>query len=120
MKGLISMRIPLGSELMTTVRLTTGGVCALKGLDIDASEDCKVCVTESLLLLRHAGYGEAAVDFSDDDGLMVAIEGAGRRKKASPAPEDEISAALLEALAESVRMEKKEGAIFSVSFRFAL
>lgn len=120
MKELLSMRIPLGSELMTTVRLTTGGVCSLKGLDIDASEDCKVCVTESLLLLCHAGYGEAAIVFAEDDGLSVSVAGEGRRKKPSSIPEDEISAALLDALAESVRMEKKEGAVHSVSFRFAL
>lgn len=120
MKELMNIRIPLGSDMMTTVRLATGGVCSLKGLDLDASEDCKVCVTESLLLIRHAGFGHATIVFSEDDGLLVAIEGQGVCETAVPAPEDEISAALLEALAEDVRMEKCEGGITAVFFRFTV
>ncbi len=119
MKELLWIRIPLGNEMMTTVRLATGGVCALKGLDIDASEDCKVCVTESLLLLSHAGYAEAFISFKDESGLQVLVGSIGERGKATEAPEDEISAALLSALAEDVCMEKKDGAVASVSFRFA-
>ncbi len=113
------MRIPLGNEMMTTVRLATGGVCALKGLDIDASEDCKVCVTESLLLLSHAGFGQAEIGFSDEEGLRVFVGGMGQREAGKPCPEDEISAALLGALASDVCMEKKGETVISVSFRFA-
>ena len=55
MNALIDLKIPLESDLMTTVRLLTGGVCSLVGLGLEESEDCKVCVTESLLLLKHGG-----------------------------------------------------------------
>ncbi len=120
MKEIVCIRVPLGSEIMTTVRLATGGVCALLGMDIDASEDCKVCVTESLLLLLHAGYQKAELTFSEEEGLHIAIAGMGGREGAVCAPEDEISAALLEALAEGVSMEKEGGAFCSVSFRFAV
>ncbi len=114
----ITMRIPLKSEIMTTVRLTTGGVCSLAGLDIDRSEDCKVCVTESLLLLLHAGYREATIEFAAEDGLKISIAAAGERAEAELAPEDEISAALLGALAADVCTEKRGGTVCAVSFRF--
>ena len=84
MKRLLHLGVPLGSEIMTTVRLATGGVCSLAGLDLERSEDCKVCVTESLLLLTHAGYREASIDFSEDEGLRARI--AGRERHAAPLP----------------------------------
>ena len=46
-----SIRLPLTGEYLTTVRLTTAGLCSLAGLDVDFIEDYKVCVTESLLIL---------------------------------------------------------------------
>ena len=48
--------LPLTGEYLTTVRLTTGGLCALAGFDVDEAEDYKVCVTESLLILKHGFY----------------------------------------------------------------
>lgn len=48
--------LPLSSEYLTTVRLTTGGLCALCGFDVDSAEDFKVCVTESLLILKRNGF----------------------------------------------------------------
>ena len=120
MKTLLKIYVPLGSEIMTTLRLATGGVCSLAGLDIDASEDCKVCVTESLLLVSHAGFAAAEIEFSEEDGLCVRVCGAGARGEAKPAAEDEISAALLEALAEGVRTEKENAALRGVSFKFGV
>ena len=115
---LLSLSVPLGSEIMTTVRLTTGGVCSLAGLDLDRSEDCKVCVTESLLLLTHAGFSSARVEFLREEGLTVRVEGEVRGKAASAVPEDEISAALLGALAESITFEREGGALAKVIFSF--
>ena len=79
MKDLMKLELPLGGEIMTTVRLTTGGICSLAGMDLDASEDCKVCVTESLLLLMHAGYRRAAVQqpLAGQPGLRQRLAGAG-------------------------------------------
>lgn len=119
MNTLMTMRIPLGSEMMTTVRLTTGGLCSLVGLGIDESEDCKVCVTESLLLLLHGGFSHAEIVFTEEEeGLLVSVTGGGERGNAHTMPEDEISAALLEALARGVSVEKSESGISAVSFRF--
>jgi hypothetical protein len=37
--GKFSVTLPLTGEYLTTVRLTTGGLCALADFDVDASED---------------------------------------------------------------------------------
>ncbi len=116
MKERLTMELPLGSEIMTTVRLATGSMASLMRLDLDRSEDCKVCVTESLLLITHAGFSRARVTYYEDGGLFVRIEGEGERGAACAVPEDEISAALLGALAENVEIIR-EG-MFSVSFAF--
>ncbi len=118
MNARMELCFPLGSEMMTTVRLTTGGMCALAGLDLDTSEDCKVCVTESLLLLLHRGFREARVVFSEENGLRVAVKGEGERKEAQESAEDDISLALLGALAGEVAEEKREGVLVALSFRF--
>ena len=55
MDELLSLRVALSPDVMTTVRLATGGVCSLVSLSYDDGEDCKVCVTESLLLLVRGG-----------------------------------------------------------------
>ena len=118
MNGLMKLACALKNELMTTVRLATGGVCSVAGLNLDDSEDCKVCVTEALLLMKHRGFTAASIDFIGEDGLSVCIEGTeGGGEKSSPA-EDEISAALLSALAENVVMEKREGELYKISFFF--
>ncbi len=117
MKELLSLRFPLGNEGMTTVRLATGGVCSQAGLDLDASEDCKVCVTESLLLLWHAGYGRAELVFFEENGLCARIAGE-ESGEGRACAEDEISFALLGALASDVCTEKREGRLSGISFRF--
>ena len=119
MKPVLALDIELKNELMTTVRLTTGGVSSFAGLSYDDGEDCKVCVTESLLLLAHGGYESAHVAFYLDGGLSVAVEGENRTASRS-SEGDEISVALLNALARDVVLEKKEGTTSKVCFRFAL
>ena len=118
MKNLLSLNFELNRELMTTLRLTTGGVCSLAGLDMDETEDCKVCVTESLLLLMHCGYPSARVSFSEDGGLLVRIEAEGEAKTLEESPEDKISSALLFALAQEVNMEKEKDCLKAIGFRF--
>ncbi len=120
MKELMELTVSLGSELMTTVRLATGGICSAAGLDLERSEDCKVCVTESLLLLLHAGYRRARVKFSSEEGLRVALSGEGEAGEEHPVPEDEISAALIGALAEEADTRRDGGRVQGVSFKFGL
>ncbi len=117
MKELMTLCFPLGSDKMTTVRLATGGLAALAGLGLDESEDCKVCVTESLLLLMHRGFSAARLTFFLDGGLYVRVAGEGAGN-ADGAEEDEISFALLSALADSVETAQKDGKLAEISFRF--
>ena len=102
---LFSMEFPLDREIMTTVRLAVGGVCSLAGFGLDASEDCKVCVTEGLLLLLHAGCGRAKLTFSRAEGLDVELWGEGGAPAAEKSAEEEISVALLTAFAEDLTVE---------------
>lgn len=119
MDELMTLCFPLKSEMMTTVRLVTGGLCSLAGLDLDDSEDCKVCVTESLLLLSRRGYSEAKVTFRGTGRLDIRLEGVGERAASEERPaEDEISAALLSALVEDLDMAREDGEINSISFGF--
>ena len=118
MKKLLSLAFQLDHELMTTLRLTTGGICSLAGLDIDATEDCKVCVTESLLLLMHSGYPTARVSFHEDGGVYVSIVAEGDKQESIEAADDGISSALLTALASEVSMEKEGDCLKSIGFRF--
>lgn len=114
---LLSMEFPLGREIMTTVRLTAGGIGSLAGLDIDAAEDLKVCVTESLLLLLHSGCTHAKVTFEQQDGVRVMFTGEGGNGFAEKTVEEEISAALLSALVDGLFMEHGEGGT-RISFVF--
>ena len=76
MKEYLCLSLPLRREMMTTVRLATGGVCAVAGLSYDGGEDCKVCVTESLLLLMRRGFTAADVRFTAcDRGIDVRVQG---------------------------------------------
>lgn len=118
MEELLTLNVLLKNELMTTVRLATGGVCSLVGLSLDGSEDCKVCVTESLLLLMHGGYPSACVRFCTDGGLSVEVTGEGVRRSLREYAEDEISVALLNALTEGVNLQKEGGCLRTIGFRF--
>ena len=118
MKTLLSLDFELNHELMTTLRLTTGGICSLAGLDLEAAEDCKVCVTESLLLIMHGGYPSAHVSFCEDAGVNVSIEAKGNKQGSIEVPDDGISSALLCALAEDVNMIKENDCLKAIEFRF--
>ena len=118
MKKLLSLAFQLDHELLTTLRLTTGGICSLAGLDIDATEDCKVCVTESLLLLMHSGFSQACVSFSQDEGVYVRIAAEGDKQESMEAVDDGISSALLTALAGEVNLEKEGDCLKAIAFRF--
>ena len=113
---LMSMEFPLSTEIMTPVRLVTGGICALSGFDLDDAEDCKVCVTESLLLLSRRGGKNVQVCFEQEEGgLKISFEAEGDGKKQEKPAEEEISVALLSALVSNLEISTKEK-IMSISF----
>ena len=96
-----SVSMPLSNEYLTTVRLATGGLCALCGFDVDSAEDFKVCVTESLLILKRNGFQAAEVSFG------VGEKGA----------DDEISYALLNALIGNAEFKKNAaGLVQTIAF----
>lgn len=94
--------MPLSGEYFTTIRLTTGGLCALAGFDVDTAEDFKVCVTESLLILKRNGYVSANVEFTVSETLGCSVVGNQKddaaETKEESGLEDEISRSLLTAL----------------------
>ena len=118
MKNLLSLDFQLNHELMTTLRLATGGICSLVGLDLEATEDCKVCVTESLLLFMHNGYSAARVNFAQDDGVHIHIAAEGDKQECIEIPEDGISSALLVALANDVNIKREGDCLKAIEFRF--
>lgn len=112
-----SVTLPLTGEYLTTVRLTTGGLCALSGFDVDSAEDFKVCVTESLLILKRNGYTHANIDFTVTEALACAVCGTIQGGEVEESLEDEISRALLSALLGDVQFEKNEtGKVCKISF----
>ena len=112
-----SLTLPLTGEYLTTVRLTTGGLCSLAGFDVDAAEDFKVCVTESLLILKRNGFVRASIEFTIGEALGCAVCGIERGKEAENSIEDEISHALLSALLGKVDVVKnQEGKVEKIAF----
>ena len=112
-----SVTLPLTGEYLTTVRLTTGGLCSLVGFDVDFAEDFKVCVTESLLILKRNGYRSARIDFSIGEALGCHVTGLDCTAEKENSVEDEISRALLSALLGEVTVDMDEnGEVCGIRF----
>jgi hypothetical protein len=112
-----SVKLPLTGEYLTTVRLTTGGLCALLDFDVDSAEDFKVCVTESLLILKRNGYARADITFTVGESLGFSVCGVQKEGEVQEGMEDEISRALLSALLGEVCVEKDEqGQVQKIAF----
>ncbi len=103
-----SVTLPLTGEYLTTVRLTTGGLCSLVGFDVDFAEDFKVCVTESLLILKRNGYTSATIEYTVGEALGCQVAGKDRDGEKEDSVEDEISRALLSALLGEVVFDADE------------
>ena len=108
--------LPLTGEYLTTVRLTTGGLCSLVGFDVDATEDFKVCVTESLLILKRNGFTSATIDFSIGEELGCVVQGLDGNNEKENVFEDEISYALLSALLGKVELIKDGDKVVKIEF----
>lgn len=112
-----SVSLPLTGEYLTTIRLTTGGLCALVGFDVDLAEDYKVCVTESLLILKRNGYLRAEVCFNVGETLKCTVCGLDKNGQKEGEMEDEISRALLSALLGEVQFSHgKDGGVEKIEF----
>ena len=113
----VFIEVPLMGEYLTTVRLTTGGICALAGFDVDETEDFKVCVTESLLLLKRGGFTTATIDYTIGEALGCHVVGCEKGGEKEDSAEDEISRALLSALLGDVEWDMDEnGEVCGIRF----
>ena len=112
-----SITLPLTGEYLTPVRLTTGGLCSLAGFDVDFAEDFKVCVTESLLILKRNGFAVAEIIFTVGEKLACAITGDMPGENTGDTLEDDISRALLSALMSNVDFIKdNDGNVQKITF----
>ena len=112
-----SITTPLTGEYFTTVRLTVGGVCALAGFDVDATEDFKVCVTECLLILNRNGFTSATISLSIGKELACEISGEQLEGEVMDTPENEISLALLSALLGEVEFVNEANRVVKIKFK---
>ena len=96
------------SEYMTALRLVCGAACSVHGLDVDALEDFKVCVTESAIILKNCGFDEVEVTFGGGEKFTACVEGFGGKPEEG---ENELSLALISALVSSCGLEKQGEAI---------
>ncbi len=103
-----TVSLPLTGEYLTTVRLTTGGLCSLVGFDVDSAEDFKVCVTESLLILKRNGFSSATITFTVGEALACEVQGDCLDGEKEDSMEEEISRALLSALLGDVKFIKNQ------------
>jgi hypothetical protein len=108
---------PLAGEYLTTVRLTTGGLCALVGFDVDTAEDFKVCVTESLLILKRNGFASASITLTLGEELACEVAGEQIEGDKIDTPENEISLALLSALLGSVEFVNDSDRVVKIQFK---
>lgn len=106
---LMSLEFPLNHSILTAVRLVTGGICAQLGFDLDGTEDCKVCVTESLLMFSRRGGKNVRVVFEKEDCLKISFESEKTEQLGEKTAEDEISVALLSALVHDLFIDAENG-----------
>jgi len=114
-KDSFSIRVPLnGADYFTTVRLAVGGICAMAGEDMDATEDFKVCVTEALLILKRGGALNAEVSFVVENGVRARAVCLSRADIGAEDDGNEISLALLGALVDDANYFENDGAICEI------
>ncbi len=88
----------------------------MAGFDVDLGEDFKVCVTESLLILKRNGFSSASVEFGVGESLSCRICGQELCGEKEDALEDEISHALLSALLGKVDIVKENDRVVCIQF----
>lgn len=102
------------SAYITALRLVAGAVCSAHDIDVDTSEDFKVCVTESAIILKNCGFETATVTFRGGDGVSCTVEGGGGSPQES---QNEFSLALISALVGECAIAKRGEIIERVSLK---
>ena len=102
-------------KYFTALRLVAGAICNLAQKDVDSSEDFKVCVSESALILKNNGYSSVKALFSANGGAQAVICGEGKINGVSG--DNELSLALIGALVDSCDFKEEDGVISSVTLK---
>ncbi len=102
------------SEYMTALRLVTGAVCTVHGLDVDTLEDFKVCVTESVIMLKNCGFESAKVVFCGGERVGCTVTGEGGKPCGG---DNELSLALISALVGECDIKRRGEIIEEVILR---
>ena len=92
------------SEYMTALRLVAGAVCSSADCSVDVLEDFKVCVTESLIILKNCGFDSVCVAFGGEKDVCCTVSGEGGLPCAG---ENELSLALISALVGGCEIERR-------------
>ncbi len=100
------------SEYLTALRLVAGAICSVAGKDVDCTEDFKVCVTESALILKNSGFKTLRATFCTKDGVSAVLSGEGGKAQDA---DNELSLALIGALVGRCEISRNGGIINTVT-----
>ena len=102
------------SEYFTALRLVAGAILSSRVDDLDALDDFKVCVTESVLIFKNCGFEEAEVTFTSGEKTVCEVRGLGGKPFAG---DNELSLALIPARVEDFDISRRGEVIEKVSFK---
>jgi hypothetical protein len=102
------------SEYLTAVRLVVGAICALHDVDVDSTEDFKVCVTECCIILKNCGYESVTITFEKGQSVCATVCGEGGKPVGA---DNELSLSLISALVSSCEIENQGEAIGKVTLK---
>lgn len=102
------------SEYLTAVRLVVGAICSSADVDLDATEDFKVCTTESCIILKNCGFENVELTFGTQGGVYAIVSGNGGECAEG---DNDFSLALISALVSSCDIEKCGEAIAKITLK---
>lgn len=102
------------SEYMTALRLVAGAVCSSADCSVDVLEDFKVCVTESIIILKNCGFEGVTVAFGGEACVCCTVSGEGGLPCAG---ENELSLALISALVKECALSRRGEIIERVTLK---
>lgn len=112
----VDLEIEPDARLVRLVRLVASGVASVSGLDLEATEDCRIAVDELCATLIEVSDGEVLeIQFKvDDEGLR----GRGRTRRGDRQPDEErlaVSRRIVTAVCDEVQLDL-DGPVASFSF----
>ena len=121
----IVLNLPADENLMLVIRLTAAGVIARAGVTVDRMDEIKMAVEEACGCLMEQRNPPKRIELTfraREDGLLIRAEALGAEPETGDADADalEIMACILNALADHVEFEVRDGFIAAVSLRAAL